>query len=131
MNKILFTFLFFILTFANAQSNRERLEDIQDTLDRMEMDRDFREYQRMLERNSIQPQQKIEKQALPNLGKDVYKNTMNSKQLNSVSSFWNLSISEYIKRDELGENICGKDVHTKEKSICFTSIMLNITTSET
>jgi hypothetical protein len=132
MKKLLIVIsLIFISTFSNAQSNRERLMDIEDRLEMMQAEKDYEDLQRQIQRNSIQSQQKNEKPTQSNSNKEVYKNTMTSKQLNEVSAFWNLSISEYIRRDELGGNICGKDIHTQAYKICHTSVMLNITTSET
>ena len=124
--KNLLPIIFILLSsLATAQSSKQRLEDLEDKLDMMRAEQDYRDAQKRIE----QQNRKTENYSQSNTKNEVYKNTMNTKKLNYISSFYNLSVSEYVKRDELSEKLCGPGF-SQAKSICTLSVILNITTNE-
>ena len=78
---------------AQAQTNR----DILNQLEEMQFDRELRELERDLQR------QNNRQQLPPPPPSPLYRNTLTEAQRNENAKVWNLSYSEYLRRDEMGE----------------------------
>jgi hypothetical protein len=128
MNKlilIILTSLMILPIQAQAQSNR----DILDKLEEMQFDRELRELERDLQRQNNRQQLPPPTPSLP------YRNTQTEAQRNENAKLWNLSYSEYLRRDEIGETLCkkyqgGTQNHIKIWLTCYRASLLNISFTE-
>ncbi len=125
MLKNLFVILLICITsLANAQTSRQRLEDLEDKLDMMRAEQDYRDAQRRIEQ-----QNRELKDVTPTrpLKKDHYRNTMSQEDRVRLAKFWNLSMSEFLRRDEIGNIECSQYA---VEHLCYYSKMLNISFTE-
>ncbi len=121
MNKlILFTTIIFSALTVNAQTNREVLDKLQE----MEFERELRDIERDLRNQNYRSSQAT---SLPPIlpSESVTQKEQNAKH-------WNLTYSEYEKRDEIGEALCGKRYQsgTTKWANCWRAIILNVSESE-
>lgn len=117
-----------------GETNRQILEDIRDEIEFMQYERELRNaYGNRNDDNqnrsnqNIFPQNPLTKQSQP------YRNMQSDADRARLSKFWNLNMSEYLRRDEIGSVTCerylGSDGGTYRN--CFYSKMLNISYTET
>ncbi len=116
--RIFLMFIFLTCSVVQAQTNREIL----DKLEELEFDREMRE----IEREARKRPQKYN-QPLPPI---TYSESVTQKELNAKQ--WNLTYSEYVRRDEIGEAVCGRKYSpgTSQWANCWRAIILNISESE-
>lgn len=110
---------------AQAQTNR----DILNQLEEMQFDRELRELERDLQRQNNRQQLPLPPPSPP------YRNTLTEAQRNENAKVWNLSYSEYLRRDEMGEALCNKyqggtQSHIKNWLTCYRATLLNISFTE-
>ena len=150
MKNLLLIVLIFVSSLANAQSSKQRLEDIEDKLDsireeqewrdfRNKVDRDGREFDRQIEkqRNELREKQNRFEQQNQNQNnanskttkKEPYRNKLSQENRVERSNFWNLTMSEYLLRDEIGHTECSKYSDDDLRS-CYISKMVKISFTE-
>jgi hypothetical protein len=117
-----------------GETNREILEDIREELEFMQYERQLqnasgdRNYDNLNRSNqNISPQNPPTKQPQP------YRNTESEADRLRLSKFWNLNMSEYLRRDEIGSVTCERYLGAVGNIYrnCFQSKMLNISYTET
>jgi hypothetical protein len=146
MTRLFLILLIFISSLANAQSSKQRLEDIEDKLDsireeqewrdfRNKVDRDGREFDRQM--NELRDKQKrfnqqnqIENTNNSKITKqEPYRNKMDHERRVERASFWSLTMSEFLRRDEIGHTECIK-YYDDDRQSCYISKMVNISFTE-
>ena len=128
MNKLIFIVLVSAMISpiqGNTQSNR----DILNQLEEMQFDRELRELERELQR------QNNRQYSPPPPPSPPYRNTQTEAQRNESAKISNLSYSEYLRRDELGEALCKKyqgdsQNYIKNWLTCYRATLLNISFTE-
>ena len=133
--KYFLTLAFLILSVnCFGETNREILEDIRDQQMFMQFERDLqnaygnRNYDNQSRSNQNRlPQNPPTKQSLP------YRTTESEADRLRLSKFWNLNMSEYLRRDEIGSITCERYLGAVGNIYrnCFQSKMLNISYTET
>ena len=139
--KYLITLLIFTISInCYSQSNRQKLEDIQDQLDMMEYEKALKDMQmeqekalRSNQRNNelnIRSYSPPSKEPTP----EPYRNTQSDAVRRNVATFFNLSVSEYLKRDEIGEVTCSKYSGNMSQIVvwtkCYQAKILDISYTE-
>ena len=126
--KITFLVLISLSNVCYSQSN----QDVLDRLDEIQMERELdkitRDIQRRNEQNRIQPPTSSNNPE--SYRKDInqpYVNIMTDLEIRDVSKFLNLSISEYLRRDEISEIFCKNVTLWRD---CYYSKMMNISMRE-
>jgi hypothetical protein len=117
-----------------GQTNREILEDIREELEFMQYERELRNaYGNRNYDNQNRSNQNISPQNPPTKQSQPYRNTFSEADRVRLTKFWALSMSEYLRRDEIGSVSCqryiGADGDTYRN--CYQSKMLNISFTET
>jgi len=119
--KNLFTLLFLVLSInVNAQSNRQRLDDIEDKLDQLIFQ------QQLNEIDNLRRQNEERRNSRP-IQKEIYKNTDSVAERNNRANYYNLSYNEYIRRDEISHNNC---LNSSIFIACYTAGVINISLAE-
>jgi hypothetical protein len=131
LKNLFFILLICISSLANAQSSRQRLEDIEDKLDMMEYEKAIKDMQLEQERalRSIQRNSSPSKDLAP----EPYRNNQSDAVRRKVAAFFNLPVSVYLKRDEIGELACEKYNNIPQIGIwtrCYQAKILDISYTE-
>ena len=112
-----------------GETNREILEDIRDELEFMQYERELRNaYKNRNYDSQNRPSQNVPtQQSLP------YRNPLSEVERVKQAKFWDLNMSEYLRRDEIGHISCDRyrGTGTNTFSNCYYSKMLNISYTET
>jgi hypothetical protein len=135
--KILTLILLLAVTLpVSSQAYLDKLDSIEQKLDDIEFDRNIermrRQYDQIDRDMERIRQQRLQRNELP----QPYVNTQTQEQRIEQAKFWNLSISEYLKRDEIGSVRCtNNDFEISASSVsqfgdCWQSNMLNISIAE-
>ena len=117
-----------------SETNREILEDIRDELEFMQYERELRKaYGSRNYDNQNRSNQNITPQNAPSKIPQPYRNTQSETDRLRLSKFWNLNMSEYLRRDEIGSVTCERYLGSDGGAYrnCFQSKMLNISYTET
>ncbi len=122
MKNLLLIFLVCISTASNAQSNRQRLEDIEDKLDNLILQQQLIEIERLRRQNE---QMRMENNKPPQ--RYVYKNTDTVQENTENAAYFNLSYSEYVRRDEINNNRCTNSSIFQQ---CYLAGMIGISLTE-
>jgi hypothetical protein len=122
---------------VNSQTYLDKLDSIEQKLDDIEFDRNIermrRQYDQIDRDMERIRQQRLQRNELP----QPYQNTETQEQRIENAKFWNLSLSEYLRRDEVGSIECTKYVGELNASTigqyitCRNSKLLNISYAET
>jgi len=122
MKSIFLIFLICISSFANAQSNRQRLDDIEDKLDGLILQQQLNEIERMRRQN-----EQLQKEGNRTSKGTNYKNTNTFQENLESAHLYNLSYAEYIRRDEINHTRCVNSAIYHE---CYQAGMIGISLSE-
>jgi len=126
-----------LLAFASncySETNREILEDIREELEFLQYERELRNaYGNRNYDNQNRSTQNVSPQNAPTIKPQPYRNTQSEADRVKLSKFWNLNMSEYLRRDEIGSVTCEKYLGSSGGVYrnCFQSKMLNISYTET
>jgi len=128
MKNIFLISLICISSLANAQTNRQRLDDIEDKLDDLILQQEFNE----IERRRRQNEQMRRENNKPSQS-DVYKNN-NPESLNrEFAREYNIPYHDYIRKDEFSHNKCINFQYRGDQSgfyECYASNMIGISIAE-
>ena len=122
MYKLLFCICLFLSFSAGAQSNRERMEDIEDKLDFLILQRQYDEIDSLRRQNDEMRRQNSTARS------EWYRNIETEATRNKNAWRFNLSYSEYIRRDEFFTNRCSPNNKLNFK--CYKAGMVGITLAE-
>ena len=105
---------------THSQSNRQRLSDIEDKLDELMFQQQLNEIDKLRKQNDeIRNSRPIRK--------EVYRNTDSITERNKQATFYNLSYSEYVYKDEVLHNRCdGSSIF----HACYLAGMIGISLAE-
>jgi len=128
--------LILLSSLSFGQSNSQRLEDLEDKLDMMRAEQDYRNAQRIFEQQNREskvppPTMSHELKSLIDELNQPYKNKKSEELRISDAKFYNLTMSEYLRRDEISYNACKNISDTEDSMDCGFSKMLNISFTET
>jgi len=125
--KYLISLLIFSLSInCFSQSNREILEEIREELE-------FKQFEKMLRdmNRSSQPDNMSYQSPAREIVPTPYRNNQTDTVRRNVANFYNLSVSEYLKRDEIGSVVCDKYISQLDVWMkCYQAKMLDISYSE-
>lgn len=122
IKKILVIFLVIVSANVNAQSNRQRLDDIEDKLDNLILQQQLIEIERLRRQNE---QIQMENNRPPQ--RYVYKNTDTVQENTENAAYFNLSYSEYVRRNEINHNRC---INSSIFQQCYFAGMIGISLTE-
>jgi hypothetical protein len=128
MKKAITLIILFIGIVLNVAQplHASRLDDIEDKLD---------EIQDQMLLDQIRRNQELEsrRQYRPQSTQQPYKNMQPNSDRVRLAKFWGLSMSEYLRRDEIGSVSCDKYLSNGGSAyiLCYYSKMLNISYTET
>ena len=136
--KVLIPILFLAFCFpVQSQTYLDKLDSIEQKLDDIEFDRNIermrRQYDQIDRDIERSRQQRLQRNELP----QPYVNTQTQEQRIEQAKFFNLSLSEYLRRDEVGSIECINYVGELnastigQYSTCWNSKLLNISYAET
>lgn len=123
--KMTFLVLLSLSNICYSQSN----QDVLDRLDEIQIERDI---QRRIEQNR-KSQLSTQSNNSESYRKDInqpYINTMTDLEIRYNSKYFNLNISEYLQRDEIGNTLCKNISNFYSYKYCYYSKMLNISMRE-
>lgn len=134
--KVLIPILFLAFCFpVQSQTYLDKLDSIEQKLDDIEFDRNIermrRQYDQIDRDVERSRQQRLQRNELP----QPYINSQTQEQRIEQAKFFNLSLSEYLRRDEIGEVKCRQYGELSASSVsqfgdCWQSNMLNISIAE-
>ena len=109
-----------------SQSNREILEEIREELE-------FKQYEKML--RDINRNNQLDNRGYQPPAREIvpspYRNNQTDTVRRNVANFYNLSVSEYLKRDEVGSVVCDKYISQLDVWMkCYQAKMLDISYTE-
>jgi len=139
MKSFVMLILIFLSTMSFSQSNRQRLEDIDDRLEMMQAEQEYKDLQRRFEQRNreskeVLPPKSDELKSLRNQENEPYKNRKSEELRVRDAKFLNLSMSEYLRRDEISHYECQRFNSIKDTNnwhSCHFSKLLNISFTET
>lgn len=122
MKYLLLIFLVCVSFVSTAQSSRQRLEDIEDKLDNLILQQQLIEIERLRRQNE---QIQMENNRPPQ--RYVYKNTDTVQENAENAAYFNLSYSEYVRRNEINHNRCTNSSIFQQ---CYFAGMIGISLAE-
>jgi len=122
MNKLFFIFFICISSLTIAQSNRQRLDDIEDKLDDLILQQQLNEIERLRRQN-----EQMRRENNRSSQREVYRNTYSMQENTEYAKYYNLSYSEYVRRDEINHNRC---INSSIFIQCYMAGMIGISLTE-
>ena len=111
-----------ISSLANAQTNRQRLDDIEDKLDDLILQQQLNEIERLKRQN-----EQMRRENNRPSQREVYRNTNSMKENTEYAKYYNLSYSEYVRRDEINHNRC---INSSIFQQCYMAGMIGISLTQ-